>query len=235
MIYFITGPSSCGKTRLFSYLSSKHPDIEFLSADPFYKNIASSLKKEWRLKLDWSGFQQTVQDQGDKEWIHTLNTKGKTELLFVDDIVSNVAGYLHEIQCPFRVFLLGASLSRFYLNLKRRKDRQGGQVLKEITELYEPSPYPTKLSFNRNEFDLFLKLKGYSSKRVRSQLKKTISHFFPEPEKEHTYVRVNLTIPLPIYSFVCAEEPYRFRYFDSLVKKYKCKNNLGKRMGLDKT
>ncbi len=137
MIYFITGPSSCGKSRLISKLQRSFPDIQCFSSDCFYKKVWQECKEEWKYKLDFRDFDPYVQQTFMQKWVDTLNRLGKmnNQLVFVDDITINISGYLHEIQCPYRIFLLGIPLRRFFLNLRRRKDRRGGQVLKELMDL----------------------------------------------------------------------------------------------------
>ena len=199
MIFFITGSSSCGKTYLLEKLKPTFADqVDFLSADDFFKNFEKELRIDWKNRLDWSGFQDQFQKQSFQKWIDILNTKGDSEkLLVVDDIVINISGYCHELLCPFRIFLISVPLNRLFLNVKKRKNRKAGQILKELRDLYEPSPYPTNLIFQQEDLEKFLQLTKYSGLGVKSQIPKTKRHFFGDG-KEKVFIRTNVAIPLPI-------------------------------------
>lgn len=226
MLIFLTGPSSSGKTRLSHQCKKQFPFLTYLSSDEFYRDVETRLRQEWKHKLDWTNFTSIFQEKAHQEWVNRLNHQdNKFSVVLVDDIVQNIAGYLHEIAIPFRIYLIGIPLKQFYKNIKLRKDRKGGQVLKEIMEVYEPSPYPTKLIFYKKDLENFKTLSGYAGLTVSSNIKRAKQHFFSNGE-EKVFVRNSIQVSLPVSSFVAGKN--LFSKWKVILKPFIEKYKIGK-------
>jgi hypothetical protein len=174
MIYFVIGSSSVGKSRLLDWLSHNIPSSKSLVGDKVASQVTARLQarleaikpgEQWPYR-DEEHYREVYEREVMQELVRQVNATKAADTLFVDDIVENVVKYLKQVTKPYKVILVGTTLTQLKTNILSRvkhDPRSAASVLKETMKYYDPlaacSVAGQGLEFTKAELDSFLELK----------------------------------------------------------------------------
>lgn len=170
MIFFITGPSSTGKTTLCDRL-----DCRTIHVDEYHQKVRSELHNRWKQDgiIDWSGFDDAVETAFINRLVRRLNRS--THDVIIDDIFMNVLEYLYRINAPYKIIMVWTSLNKLRNNILKRRDRSAGLVLSQFMNCVRPTADGPILLY-RNDLLSFRK-KTKCSPLFKTRLRQSIKEF----------------------------------------------------------
>ena len=219
MIIFLTGSSSVGKSTLLAWLKQNmKPTPTMLEADEMHNKLMAEIMEQNDKDGSWPFEFKTNEEYFSKfnklvflpKWVDTIDTASAKGVVFVDDTVGNIVGYVKNLRQPYKVIFVGVTLTRLRDNILSRAEtstRSASSVLNEVMTYYDPvvkkADCPLEgrgLEFTKKELELFHTLREHNDKLVKQNLRSAVGAFRKKFFSKSTrcFVCPSKTIGIPI-------------------------------------
>lgn len=221
MIFFLTGTSSVGKTRLLDFL--RRHDVEVISIDEIFSEESARQSERCARgecqMIPGYNHKQIVWDLVLPKLLARLKSSvHSTRPLVVDDIAENIARYRSRlVGLPHQIIWIGTTLPQLQKNLvsrdRRGDSRSAAGVLHETLRLYRPVD-SSPLRFTEKQLDQFrtffktFRPHSFLSRKVPSAAREFRRVFFATTKDVHVRPRMDHDLFL-IYTQQSAQETER--------------------------